>query len=38
MPFLDRNQLPGLGIIFEGGRVLILSRDEWEGKVRQPEQ
>jgi hypothetical protein len=37
MPFLDRNQLAGLGIIFEGGRVLMLSQDDWERKVRWPE-
>jgi hypothetical protein len=34
MPFLDRGQLSGNGIIFAGGRVLMLSRDEWQRKVR----
>jgi TPR repeat protein len=33
MPFINSHRLPELGIIFEGGRVLMLSRDAWQPKV-----
>lgn len=33
MPFIDRDQLLEHGILFDGRRVLMLSRDTWKSKV-----